>query len=156
LAWGQGAEKAYRLWKARQVADAAASFAAPPVVEGRTRGEIERQHVEAVPEHLRHRVARGGKGAAGRVGGGAEEGAEGLQDEGGAAGACRAVAEARGVRGADGDDGVTCEGGGQRGSSVSSLGLLIESSQIAVCVLTNDDTVVRNAIQGIGGRKSVC
>jgi hypothetical protein len=51
---------AYMLWKARQVADAAASFAAPPVVEPRTRGEGKRRRVEAVPEELRGRAAAGG------------------------------------------------------------------------------------------------
>jgi hypothetical protein len=56
----QEAEQAYLLWKARQVADAAASFAAPPVVEARTRGEAKRRRVEAVPEELRGRAAAGG------------------------------------------------------------------------------------------------
>jgi hypothetical protein len=56
----QEAERAYLLWKARQVADAAASFAAPPVVDGRTRGEVKRRRVEAVPEELRGRAAAGG------------------------------------------------------------------------------------------------
>jgi hypothetical protein len=42
------------------VADAAASFAAPPVTEARTRGEAKRQRVEAVPEELRGRAAAGG------------------------------------------------------------------------------------------------
>jgi hypothetical protein len=42
------------------VADADASFAAPPVVEGRTRGEVKRRRVEAVPEELRGRAAAGG------------------------------------------------------------------------------------------------
>jgi hypothetical protein len=43
------------------VADAAASFAAPPVVEGRTRGERKRRRVEVVPEGvLRGRAAAGG------------------------------------------------------------------------------------------------
>jgi hypothetical protein len=55
----QDAERAYLLWKARQVADAAASFAAPPVVEPRTRGEGKRRRVEAVPEELRGRAAAG-------------------------------------------------------------------------------------------------
>jgi hypothetical protein len=45
------------------VADAAASFAAPPVVEGRTRGESKRRRVEAVPEELRGRAAAGGGAA---------------------------------------------------------------------------------------------
>jgi hypothetical protein len=63
-AWWQGAERAYQLWKARQVADAAGSFAAP-VLGARTRGEIERRHVEAVPEHLRHPAAEGGRGLPG-------------------------------------------------------------------------------------------
>jgi hypothetical protein len=58
----QEAERAYLLWKARQVADAAASFAAPPVVEGRTRGEAKRRRVEPVPEELRGRAAAGGGG----------------------------------------------------------------------------------------------
>jgi hypothetical protein len=59
----QEAERAYLLWKARQVADAAASFAAPPVVEARTRGEAKRRRVEAVLEELRGRVMIvGGKG----------------------------------------------------------------------------------------------
>jgi hypothetical protein len=56
----QEAERAYLLWKARQVADAAASVAAPPVVEARTRGEAKRRRVEAVPEELRGRAAGGG------------------------------------------------------------------------------------------------
>jgi hypothetical protein len=47
------------------VADAASSFAAAPVPEGRTRGEVERRHAEAVPEELRHRVTRGGRGLPG-------------------------------------------------------------------------------------------
>jgi hypothetical protein len=59
-AWWQDAERAYLLWKARQVADAAWSFAAPPVQEGRTRGEAKRRRVEAVPEELRARAAAGG------------------------------------------------------------------------------------------------
>jgi ankyrin repeat protein len=63
-AWWQEAERAYQLWKARQVADAASSFAAP-VLGARTRGEIDRWHVEAVPEHLKHRVAEGGRGLPG-------------------------------------------------------------------------------------------
>jgi hypothetical protein len=42
------------------VADAAWSFAAPPVVESRTRGEGKRRRVEAVPEELRGRAAAGG------------------------------------------------------------------------------------------------
>jgi hypothetical protein len=47
------------------VADAAASFAAP-VLEGRTRGEIKRRRVEAVPEQLKGRAAtRGGGGLPG-------------------------------------------------------------------------------------------
>jgi hypothetical protein len=64
VAWAcwQEAERAYLLWKARQVADAAPSFAAPPVVEGRTRGEVKRRRVEAVPEELRGRAAAGGGG----------------------------------------------------------------------------------------------
>jgi hypothetical protein len=59
LRW-QEAERAYLLWKARQVADAAASFATPPVVESRTRGEGKRRRVETVPEELRGRAAAGG------------------------------------------------------------------------------------------------
>jgi hypothetical protein len=55
----QEAERAYLLWKARHVADGAASFAAP-VLEGRTRGEVKRRRVEAVPEGLRGRAAAGG------------------------------------------------------------------------------------------------
>jgi hypothetical protein len=65
LSWAVGwqeAERAYLLWKARQVAGAAASFAAPPVVEGRTRGEAKRRRVEAVPEELRGRAAAAGGG----------------------------------------------------------------------------------------------
>jgi hypothetical protein len=62
LALWQEAERAYLLWKARQVADAAASFAAPPVMETRTRGEAKRRRVEAVPEELRGRAAAGGGG----------------------------------------------------------------------------------------------
>jgi hypothetical protein len=46
LMW-QEAEAAYRLWKTRELADSAASFAATPVVE-------------AVPEELRGRAAAGG------------------------------------------------------------------------------------------------
>jgi hypothetical protein len=67
LSW-QEAERAYLLWKARRVADAAASFAAVPVVEGRTRGETMRRRLEAahVPEELRGRAAaRGGEGLPG-------------------------------------------------------------------------------------------
>jgi hypothetical protein len=62
LAWGvvAGCGAGYLLWKARQVADAAWSFAAPPVVEARTRGEAKRRRVEAVPEELRGRAAAGG------------------------------------------------------------------------------------------------
>jgi hypothetical protein len=48
------------------VADAAASFAAPPVVEPRTQGEGKRWRTEAVPEELRGRAAaRGGEGLPG-------------------------------------------------------------------------------------------
>jgi hypothetical protein len=49
------------LWKARQVADATVSFAAPEM-EGDTRASTQRRRVEAVPEELRARVAtrRGG------------------------------------------------------------------------------------------------
>jgi hypothetical protein len=62
----QEAERAYLLWKARQVADAAASFAAAPVVAGRTRAEGKRRRVEAVSEELRGRAAaRGGGGLPG-------------------------------------------------------------------------------------------
>jgi hypothetical protein len=62
----QEAERAYLLWKARQVADAAASFAAPPLVEERTRGEARRRRVEAVPEEVRGRAAaEGGEGLPG-------------------------------------------------------------------------------------------
>jgi hypothetical protein len=69
----QEAERAYLLWKARQVAYAAASFAAPPVVETRTRGEAKRRRLEAVPEELRGRAAAGGGGGAtGRVNRGGE------------------------------------------------------------------------------------
>jgi hypothetical protein len=57
---GQEAERAYLLFKARQVADAASSFAADPVMEARTRGEAKRQRVEAVPQELRGRAAAGG------------------------------------------------------------------------------------------------
>jgi hypothetical protein len=60
---GQEAERAYLLWKAWQVADAAASFAAAPVMEGETEGEAARRRVEAVPEELRGRAAAGGGGA---------------------------------------------------------------------------------------------
>jgi hypothetical protein len=60
-AWRKEAERAYLLWKARQVADAAASFAMP-VMEGRTRREIKRRRVEAVPEELRGRTAAAGGG----------------------------------------------------------------------------------------------
>jgi hypothetical protein len=56
----QEAERAYLLWKARQVADAAASFGGPPVVEGGTPREVKRRRVEAVPEELRGRAAAGG------------------------------------------------------------------------------------------------
>jgi hypothetical protein len=74
----QEAERAYLIWKARQVADAAASFAAEPVVEARTRGEVERRRVEAVPEELRGRVAaRGGGGLPGVSVVAASEGEEG-------------------------------------------------------------------------------
>jgi hypothetical protein len=71
-AWGavfcmpQEAERAYLLWKARQVADAAASFAAPPVVEETTRDEGKRRRAEAVPEEPRGHAAPGeGEGLAG-------------------------------------------------------------------------------------------
>jgi hypothetical protein len=57
----QDAERAYLLWKARQVADAAASFAAP-VMEGMTLSEVNRRRVEAVPEELRGGAAAGGGG----------------------------------------------------------------------------------------------
>jgi hypothetical protein len=60
FAFWQEAERAYLLYKARQVADAAASFAAPPMVEPRTRGEAKRRRLEAVPEELRGRAAAGG------------------------------------------------------------------------------------------------
>jgi hypothetical protein len=56
----QEAERAYLLWKARQVADAAATFAATPAGEGRTRGAVNRRRAEAVPEELRGRAAAGG------------------------------------------------------------------------------------------------
>jgi hypothetical protein len=42
------------------VADAASSFAAEPVMEARTRGEVKGQRVEAVPEELRGCAAAGG------------------------------------------------------------------------------------------------
>jgi hypothetical protein len=42
--------------KVRQVADAAAGSAAPPVVEPRTGGKGKRRRVEAVPEELRGRA----------------------------------------------------------------------------------------------------
>jgi hypothetical protein len=61
-AW-QEAERAYQLWKARQVADAAAGHAAT-VAEGleggRTRGQVKRRRLGAVPEELRGRAAAGG------------------------------------------------------------------------------------------------
>jgi hypothetical protein len=77
----QEAERAYLLWKARQVADAAASFTAAPVVEGRTRGELKRRRAEVVPEELRARAtARGGEGLPGvsvvAARGGGREGAK--------------------------------------------------------------------------------
>jgi hypothetical protein len=67
LSWisRQEAERAYLLWKARQVADAASSFAAAPVMGGRTRGEVKRRRVEALPEEFRHRVAKRGRGLPG-------------------------------------------------------------------------------------------
>jgi hypothetical protein len=61
---GQEPERAYRLWKARQVAEAAGSYAAP-VVEAKTRGETKRRRVEAVPEDLRERAAGEGGGLPG-------------------------------------------------------------------------------------------
>jgi hypothetical protein len=61
---GQEAERAYLLWKARQVADAARSFAAS-VMEGRSSDATTRQPVEAVPEELRRRVVGGGEGLPG-------------------------------------------------------------------------------------------
>jgi hypothetical protein len=61
---GQEAERAYRLWKARQLADAASSFAAPPM-EGEAGDEANRRRTEAVPEELRSRVAEGGEGLPG-------------------------------------------------------------------------------------------
>jgi hypothetical protein len=63
LSWSQ-AHRAYLLWKARQVADAAASFAAP-VMEGEAQGEVKLWREEAVPKLLRHRVAEGGRGLPG-------------------------------------------------------------------------------------------
>jgi hypothetical protein len=54
-------ERGYLLCKARQLHDAAASFAAP-VPTGRTRGKKKRRRIEAVPENLRRRVAPGGQG----------------------------------------------------------------------------------------------
>jgi hypothetical protein len=65
-AWrgGQEAERAYLLWKARQVADAAGGFGGP-AMEGETPEETERRRVEAVPEELRGRVAGGGEGLPG-------------------------------------------------------------------------------------------
>jgi hypothetical protein len=57
---GQEAERAYLLWKARQVTDVAGGVTAP-MVEGRTRGEKKRRRVEAVPEEMRGRVAKGGE-----------------------------------------------------------------------------------------------
>jgi hypothetical protein len=78
LSW-QEAERVYLLWKARQVADAAASFAAP-VMEGRTRGEVKRRRVEALPEELRGRAAaRGGEGLPGVSVVPAREGEEGRE-----------------------------------------------------------------------------
>jgi hypothetical protein len=56
----QDAERAYLLWKARQLADAASSFAMPVMEEGRTPGEVKRRRVEAVPKELRGRAAAGG------------------------------------------------------------------------------------------------
>jgi hypothetical protein len=58
----QEAEGVYRLWKARQVADAASSFATAPVEEGRTRGETKRRRMEYVPQELRGRASAGGGG----------------------------------------------------------------------------------------------
>jgi hypothetical protein len=57
---GQEAERAYLLWKARQVADAANSFAGALMEGGKTRREAKRRRVEAVPEELRGRVAAWG------------------------------------------------------------------------------------------------
>jgi hypothetical protein len=48
-------ERAYILWKARQVDDAGVHFAA---TDGRTRGEVKRRRMEAVPA-LRGRAATG-------------------------------------------------------------------------------------------------
>jgi hypothetical protein len=77
LCGGQEAERAYLLWKARQVADAAGSFAAP-VMEARTRGEVKCRRVEAVPEELRGRAAAGdGEGLPGVSVVAAREGDEG-------------------------------------------------------------------------------
>jgi hypothetical protein len=53
----QEAERAYLLWKARQVDDAGVHFAAA-ATEGRTRGEAKRRRMEAVPA-LRGRAAAG-------------------------------------------------------------------------------------------------
>jgi hypothetical protein len=62
-AWWQEAERAYLLWKARQVADAASSYEArvtEGVDVGRTRGEVKRRRLEALPEELKGRAAAGG------------------------------------------------------------------------------------------------
>jgi hypothetical protein len=72
----QEAERAYLLWKARQVADAAASFATVVMEGWRTRGEGKRRCVEAVPEELRGRAVAGG-GGGGRGGGGGGAGGGG-------------------------------------------------------------------------------
>jgi hypothetical protein len=68
LSWGlvcwrgaQEAERAYLLWKARQVADAAGNLTAP-MMEGVREGEAARRRVEAVPEELRGRAAAQGNG----------------------------------------------------------------------------------------------
>jgi hypothetical protein len=61
---GQELERVYRLWKARQVAEAAGNCAAP-VVEAKTRGETKRRRVEVAPEDLRKRAAGGGGGLPG-------------------------------------------------------------------------------------------
>jgi hypothetical protein len=57
----QEAERAYLLWKARQVMDAAVSFAlAARPLEGDTPDKVKRRCLEAMPETLRGRAAAGG------------------------------------------------------------------------------------------------
>jgi hypothetical protein len=89
------------------VAGAASSYAATPLVEGRTRGEVKRQRLEAVPEELRGRAAA--RGAGGLPGVSVVAASEGEEGRTRAALLKRAVQSLKpgGIRETDGDGGMT-------------------------------------------------